>query len=238
MLISLGFKQAVTKSTCRPWRGAFTLIELLVVVAIIALLVAILLPALQEAKEMAGQAVCMTNLKSLGLVVAMYTNDSNGFFPGGDSTKGLGYPTWVSALNAGDYVASASKLYGCPTHEEYKPDLMHISYGRNLFCGSSWLSEIWGHSTWVRSSEVLNPSKKICIADNNNSSTAPDGGFDLEPFESWDDWPWRLGRRHNGGANILWCDGHVSYVDAERHTIITEGWINLAIYEYWVLWFE
>jgi len=59
----------------RRYRNGFTLIELLVVIAIISLLVSILLPSLQQAKELAKSAVCMTNLRSLGMCIQMYVND-------------------------------------------------------------------------------------------------------------------------------------------------------------------
>lgn len=61
--------------------AAFTLIELLVVIAIIALLVSILLPSLQKAKELARRAVCATNLRSIELAVNMYAQDNNEAFP-------------------------------------------------------------------------------------------------------------------------------------------------------------
>jgi len=65
----------------RPGRAAFTLIELLVVIAIIALLVSILVPSLKRAKELAGAAICATNLKSLGMMFQLYGNDNDSSVP-------------------------------------------------------------------------------------------------------------------------------------------------------------
>jgi prepilin-type N-terminal cleavage/methylation domain-containing protein len=62
-------------------RNAFTLIELLVVVAIIAILAALLLPALAGAKQWSVRTKCASNLRQIGLGMAMYADDSNGLYP-------------------------------------------------------------------------------------------------------------------------------------------------------------
>ena len=69
-------------------RSAFTLIELLVVVAILALLIAILLPSLGRAREKAKAVVCSSNLRQMGLAMVLYYQQNNNIFPTVGGTNG------------------------------------------------------------------------------------------------------------------------------------------------------
>ena len=78
-------------------RSGFTLIELLVVIAIIALLMAILMPALQRIKEQAKAVACQAKMKQWSLVFAMYTEDHNGSFHQGWTSSEGPKSLWMDA---------------------------------------------------------------------------------------------------------------------------------------------
>jgi prepilin-type N-terminal cleavage/methylation domain-containing protein/prepilin-type processing-associated H-X9-DG protein len=80
-------------------RGGFTLVELLVVIAVIAILAAMLLPALATAREMARASTCMSNQKNVGLGFIMFTGDWEGRWPARAQVSGTTELFWYDILN-------------------------------------------------------------------------------------------------------------------------------------------
>jgi prepilin-type processing-associated H-X9-DG protein/prepilin-type N-terminal cleavage/methylation domain-containing protein len=202
-------------------RGAFTLLELLVVIAVIAILAAMLLPALSRSKEKARSANCASNLRQIGLALTLYCSDHNVYPCFGTQTS---TNPWSAAL--GDHMGGVRNIYVCPsyrfawTNVHGFDQIASFSYAYNVF-GCSMSADLgldnggYGIAGFpqVKDTEIVAPSDMIAFGDGPES---PEWGALWDPTLGWmeaDGTFTSLGpsRRHSGGANILFCDGHVEY---------------------------
>ena len=183
--------------------SGFTLIELLVVVAIIAILAAMLLPVLSQAREKARQAVCMSNLKQIGLAIECYVQDYGVFPPAGspnpnNPTQFNSAPWWSWKNGPLWPYTKSEKLtrYGCPTTARRMPEC----YAANRFAFIVYLTQ----TPWLNPSKIKVPHRFILITD---YGTVDQSGWNYFDYSQ----PNAVGEWHNGGCNVLFADYHVEF---------------------------
>ncbi|MCL5674911.1 MAG: DUF1559 domain-containing protein [Candidatus Omnitrophica bacterium] len=172
-------------------RAAFSLIELLVVIAIIAILAAMLLPALEAARQKARADVCLNNLKEIGLAFSMYLNDWNEQYPPlveenaglGPSYKEIG---WIELLQPYlhfqiQYLAPGANGFGSPGQLAVCPQLFicpavmanyttdwtaYFDIG-SIYGYSDAISSGIGWPSWlpIKESVIKSPSNQVVVAE-------------------------------------------------------------------------
>jgi prepilin-type N-terminal cleavage/methylation domain-containing protein/prepilin-type processing-associated H-X9-DG protein len=189
-------------------RGAFTLIELLVVTAIIAILAALLLPALGRAKEKARATQCLSQMRQLGLAALLYVDDNGDEFPRSQhSAFTHGQQPWERVLapylGATDttWTSLLAGVYHCPTDKRTTP----WSYGFNVYFELGPDDDYTGRpQTWRRTTQVPRPSATILFAENTSAADHIMPNFWVTTQDTAD----LAARRHSQKANYTFADGH------------------------------
>ncbi|MBQ9338167.1 MAG: prepilin-type N-terminal cleavage/methylation domain-containing protein [Lentisphaeria bacterium] len=222
----------------RPAKKGFTLIELLVVIAIIAILAAMLLPALNNAKSAARTSKCIAQEKQFFLALADYSDSNNGWGP--VVKYAGGFTRWPAQLFDGKYLTQL-KLYICPEAVSYEyseyvfnakgksHDSLLTATGKTYFNYVHYTINQFIIGTASDDSKARNmgkaiqPSKKILLADScgntSNATTytstpmAKRRGDSSALFATAADLKYitpYIPPRHLEKGNIVWLDGHVT----------------------------
>ena len=195
-------------------KRGFTLIELLVVIAIIAILAAMLLPALSQAREKARAAKCISNLKQIGLAYIMYFQDNNEYFvPQNVTWKNVDVFLLDPYLGLKCVIGTpwGATPYDCPS---IRPDYNDSTTGRRTFnyAFNSYLGlngDVRSGVSYIKSTQIAQHGNLITFADgkdcyyNNVSNTNVYSFINLDSGS--------LNWIHNNGANFLMLDGHVTW---------------------------
>lgn len=194
-------------------RSAFTLVELLVVIGIIALLIAILMPALNRARQAAIQTACLSNIRQTGMSLLMYVQDNNNYLPRGyyappdTAYEGQTYFTWAYVLKVNGYFEAPYKMGECPAmpfvHAEESVNRTYEVFGFHADYSGKLITKL------------RTPVDRVLLADTvrkelNRASCQfyNNGIISVEPSA--------VHLRHRGRSTAFFADGHAEAADEYR----------------------